>query len=143
ARIAIETYDDYISALEQRRSFFREHGATASDHGVAQLDTRRLDEAEARRIFAAARRGDATVAERAAFAAHMLDEMARMACEDGLVMQLHPWVLRDHHPATAQAFGPNVGADIPVRAEYTTALRPLLDRYGTHPRFRLVVYTID
>jgi glucuronate isomerase len=40
-------------------------------------------------------------------------------------------------------FGPTVGADIPLRAEYTRALRPLLERYGTHPRFRLVVYTID
>lgn len=143
ADMAIEMYDDYIAALEQRRGFFREHGATATDHGVMHLDTRRLDIGDARRIFAAVLRGEATGAERVAFAAHMLDEMARMTCEDGLVMQLHPWVLRDHHGPTFQALGPNVGADIPVQAEYTNALRPLLERYGTHPRFRLVVYTID
>ena len=35
-------------------------------------------------------------ADAAAFAGHMLIEMARMSCEDGLVMQLHPGVLRDH-----------------------------------------------
>jgi glucuronate isomerase len=143
AGISVDTYDDYIAAMELRRETFRAHGATASDHGVTHLDTRRLADGEARRIFSAARRGQATAEQRGAFCAHMLDELARMACEDGLVMQLHPWVLRDHHSPTAQMFGPNVGADIPLRAEYTRALRPLLERYGTHPRFRLVVYTID
>ena len=73
----------------------------------------------------------------------MLDEMARMSCEDGLVMQLHPGVLRDHHAPTLRAHGADAGADIPLRAEFTRALRPLLDRYGTHPRFRLVLFTVD
>jgi glucuronate isomerase len=73
----------------------------------------------------------------------MLDEMARMACDDGLVMQLHPGVLRDHHGPTLLAAGPNAGADIPVRGEFTRALRPLLERYGTHPRFRMVLFTVD
>jgi glucuronate isomerase len=31
----------------------------------------------------------------------------------------------------------------PVRYEFTDALRPLLGRYGTHPGFHLVVFTID
>ncbi|MEA2148274.1 MAG: glucuronate isomerase, partial [Solirubrobacteraceae bacterium] len=107
------------------------------------LRTERLDDRAARRIFAAALRGDGTPQEAAAFGAHMLDEMARMSSEDGLVMQLHPGVLRDHHAATLGAHGPNAGADIPVRAEFTRALRPLLERYGTHPRFRIVVFTVD
>jgi glucuronate isomerase len=58
-------------------------------------------------------------------------------------MQLHPGVLRDHHAATLGAHGPNAGGDIPVRTEFTRALRPLLERYGTHPRFRIVVFTVD
>jgi glucuronate isomerase len=69
--------------------------------------------------------------------------MARMACEDGLVMTIHPAVRRDHHRPTRERFGTDVGADIPVRAEYTDALRPLLNRYGTHPGFHLVVFTLD
>jgi glucuronate isomerase len=143
ADIVIVTYDDLVAALERRRSFFAQHGATSSDHGVQRLATERLDDRAARRIFAAALRGEGAPREATAFAAHMLDEMARMACDDGLVMQLHPGVLRDHHGATLRAHGPDAGADIPLRAEFTRALRPLLDRYGTHPRFRMVLFTVD
>ena len=143
ADMAIGGYDDFVAALEQRRRCFAEHGAVATDHGVECLSTERLEDRAARRIFAAALRGEHTADEAAAFRAHMLDEMARMSCEDGLVMQLHPGVLRGHHRPTLDSHGPNAGADIPLRAEFTTALRPLLGRYGTHPRLRLVLYTVD
>ena len=53
-------------------------------------------------------------AEATAFRRHMLFEMARMSCDDGLVMSLHCGVRRDHHSATAARFGPDVGADIPI-----------------------------
>ena len=139
----IGSYDGFVAALEQRRRDFAALGATSTDHGVQRLATERLEPAAARRVFAAALRGDTTADDGAAFAAHMLDEMARMSCEDGLVMQLHPGVLRDHHGPTLRDHGPNVGADIPVHAEFTRALRPLLERYGTHPRFRIVVFTVD
>jgi glucuronate isomerase len=143
ADMPIDTYEDFVAALERRRSFFAEHGATATDHGVQRLWTERLEVRTSRRIFAAALRGDGQPQEAAAFSAHMLDEMARMSCEDGLVMQLHPGVQRDHHGATLRSHGPNAGADIPVQAEFTSALRPLLERYGTHRRLRLVLFTVD
>jgi glucuronate isomerase len=143
ADMPIGTYDDFVAALERRRGFFAEHGATSSDHGVEHLQTERLDARTVRRIFAAALRGDCHPQEAVAFGGHMLDEMARMSCEDGLVMQLHPGVLRDHHTETLRAHGANAGADIPVRADFTRALRPLLERYGTHPHFRLVLFTVD
>ena len=66
-----------------------------------------------------------------------------MSCEDGLVMTLHPSVHRNHHPPTYQRFGGDSGHDIPVQAEFTRALQPLLERYGTHPGFHLVLFTLD
>ena len=36
-----------------------------------------------------------------------------------------------------------MGADIPVRIEFTDALRPLLERFGTYRGFHLVVFTLD
>lgn len=143
ADVPIDSYDGFVAALEVRRGVFAERGATSTDHGVEHLATERLGDRAARRIFAAAMRGEAAPQEAAAFGAHMLDEMARMSCEDGLVMQIHPGVLRDHHGATFRAHGPNAGADIPMRAEFTSALRPLLQRYGTASRFRMVLYTVD
>ena len=73
----------------------------------------------------------------------MLGEMARMACDDGLVMTIHPGVCRDHHSATAARYGSDTGHDIPVATEFTTALRPLLQCYGTHPNLHLVLFTVD
>jgi glucuronate isomerase len=78
-----------------------------------------------------------------AFAAHMLFVMAGMACEDGLVMQIHPVVLRDHNDEIVARHGQDKGFDIPVRTEFTRALRPMLQAYGLDPRFRCILFTVD
>jgi glucuronate isomerase len=137
------SYAGWVTAMERRRRYFLDHGATSADHSHEDVRTDPLDAAEAERIYAAARAGDATVAETVALRRHMLLEMARMSCDDGLVMTLHPGVRRDHHRPTAEKYGADVGADIPLRVEFTDALRPLLDRFGTHPDFHLVLFTMD
>ena len=72
-------------------------------------------------------------AEVDAFAANMLYQMAEMSCEDGLVMQIHPGVLRDHNSTIFTTYGSDKGYDIPIQTEFTRALRPMLDRFGTDP----------
>lgn len=133
----------WVTAMENRRAHFRAHGAVSTDHSHADLRTDVLDDAEVRRVYAAARAGSATPAQHRALQRHMLAEMARMSCDDGLTMTLHPAVARNHHPGTFEAYGADVGADIPTAVEATRALQPLLARYGTHPNLNLVVFTID
>ena len=99
------------------------------------------DVAEA--LYAAARAGRISADDGATLRRHMLFEQARMAVDDGLVMTLHPASLRNHHPATFERFGPDVGADIPISVEYTRALAPALGAFGTSPNFRLVLFTMD
>jgi glucuronate isomerase len=136
-------YAGFVRALDARRRFFIEHGAVSADHSHVDVRTDPLEPAEAARIYRAALAGEATEAEAVALRRHMLLEMARMSCDDGLVMTLHPGVRRGHLSRTTAAFGPDTGNDIPIRAEFTDALRPLLERYGTHPGFHLVVFTVD
>jgi glucuronate isomerase len=136
-------YAGYVRALEERRRHFIAHGATSADHSHADVRTDPLEPAAAARIYRAALAGAATGEEAAAFRRHMLLEMARMSCDDGLVMTLHPGVRRGHHRATCERFGPDTGHDIPIRVEFTDALRPLLERFGTHPGFHLVAFTAD
>ncbi|WP_347350745.1 glucuronate isomerase [Intrasporangium sp.] len=136
-------YAGYLVALADRRRYFKDHGAVSSDHSHADVVTLTLDDAEARRIYAAALAGEASEAEATALRRHMLVEMARMATEDGLVMTLHPGVYRNHDTATAQRFGPDTGHDIPTAMEFTRGLQPLLDRFGNSAGFHLVVFTID
>lgn len=132
-----------IAALEERRSFFRAMGAVATDHGVESAYTATLGEVEADAILDHALRGEATPQEARRFSGHMLIELARMSVEDGLVMQLHVGSLRNHNRTLFERFGADMGADIPVAAEFTRNLRPLLDRFGNDPRLTLIVFTLD
>ena len=143
AQVDVGEYDGYIDALEERRRFFISRGATSADHSHLDAVTEPLEPAAARRIYYAAMNGRATPDEATAFRRHMLLEMARMSCDDGLVMTLHPGVYRDHHQATFDRYGADTGHDIPVAVEYTRALHPLLERYGTHPNLHLVLFTLD
>jgi glucuronate isomerase len=136
-------YRGYIAALEQRRRHFLAHGAVSADHGHVDARTEPLTPDEATRIYRAARTGTATEHEAHAFRRHMLLEMARMSCDDGLVMTIHPGAVRGHHTPTADRHGPDRGHDIPVATEYTRSLRPLLERYGNHPNLHLVLFTLD
>ncbi|OHV45723.1 glucuronate isomerase [Pseudofrankia sp. BMG5.36] len=137
------SYGGWVWAMERRRAYFIEHGATSTDHSHDDVGTEPLAAAEAERLYRAALTGDVTQAEGVALRRHMLLEMARMSCDDGLVMMLHPAVRRGHHGPTLAVHGPDTGHDIPVRVEFTDALRPLLDRFGTHTNLRLVLFTLD
>ena len=136
-------YSGLVRALAERRAYFKQLGATATDHGVLEPYTALLPEEEAERLFQRARQGKATQEDERRFTAHLLMEMARMSLADGLVMQIHPGVLRDHNTHVFKRFGPHMGGDIPVATEFTRNLRPLLNAYGNDPRFTLVVFTLD
>lgn len=137
------TYAGFLAALRNRRQAFIAAGGLATDHGHLTADTTPLSESEASTIFARAWSGDLSPGDADAFAAHMLHVMAGMSRDDGLVMQLHPGVLRDHHEHTYRTFGTDKGFDIPVAAEFTRGLRPLLKDYGHDPGFRIIVFTVD
>ncbi|MEE6282080.1 glucuronate isomerase [Georgenia sp. MJ170] len=137
------SYAGYITALENRRRYFKDNGGVSTDHSHLDAGTEPLEESEAARIYDAALRGEASTAETVAFRRHMMSETARMACDDGLVMTLHHGVHRNHDPQNFADFGADAGSDIPVGVEFTKALQPLLGRYGNHPNLNLVVFTID
>lgn len=141
--IDVKDYASYIQALESRRAFFKQMGAKATDHAALTAYTTRLTDSEIDGIFQRALDGDADTHDARQFTGHMLVEMARMSVEDGLTMQLHPGSLRDHNPAIFARFGTDMGADIPVEAEYTRNLKPLLDLFGGDARLRLVLFTLD
>ncbi len=141
--ISVHNYKTFIQALENRRAFFKEMGATATDHAAQTPYTIDLSETEADAVFQSALRGEATAQDAERFTGHMLLQMARMSIDDGLVMQLHPGSLRNHNDPLYQRFGRDKGADIPIAVDYTRALRPLLNRYGNDDRLALILFTLD
>ncbi|MCB9419959.1 MAG: glucuronate isomerase [Ardenticatenaceae bacterium] len=139
----VTNYTAFVQALENRRAFFKQMGATATDHAALTAYTNRLSDAEADAIFQCALKGDAAAEDAARFTGHMLMEMARMSIEDGLVMQLHVGSFRNHNPAIFEKFGKDMGADIPLVTEFTEAIRPLLTAYGNHPEYNLILFNLD
>lgn len=141
--ITVDSYSKFITALENRRGFFKKMGAKATDHAALTPYTYELSMQEAETIFQRALKGQVTEEDAARFTAHMLMESAKMSVEDGLVMQLHPGSYRNHNPFIFNRFGPDIGCDIPIPTEYTRNLKPLLNKYGNNPNFTFIVFTLD
>lgn len=139
----VYSWDGYLRAHRQRRAFFKQMGATSTDHGHPTAATANLSTDEVRRLFDRVVRGMATPAEAELFRAQILTEMAAMSLDDGLVMQIHPGCFRNHNAGLFERFGRDKGADIPLRTEYVHALKPLLDRFGNDPRLTVILFTLD
>ncbi len=137
------TWTGYLKALRAARAFFKQQGATATDHGHPTPRTAVLATADAERLFARVLAPDVTPADAELFRAQMLTEMARMSLDDGLVMQIHPGSVRNHNQKVYRQFGRDTGADIPQQTEYVHALKPLLDLFGNESALTLILFTLD
>jgi glucuronate isomerase len=133
----------YLDAHRDRRAYFASFGATATDHGHPSAATLNLDRAATQALYDKVLAGKADAAEREAFRAQMLTEMAKLSCEDGLVMQIHPGSARNHSAPVQARFGRDKGYDIPTRTDYVSALKPLLDAVGQDPDLRVILFTLD
>lgn len=136
-------WSGYLAAIRNRRAYFRKHGATATDHGHSTALTADFDPTGCQKLLDDCLSGEANAQQREYFRGQMLTELAGMAREDGMVMQIHPGVSRNHNGPLHERFGPDKGADIPVRSNYTEALQPLLNRHGNDPDFSLILFTLD
>ena len=139
----VHSWEGYLRAHRQRRAYFAAHGATSTDHGHPSCATADLSSEHARRLFAKVIAGQANAEDAELFRGQMLTEMALMSLDDGLVMQIHPGCYRNHNAALFGSHGRDKGADIPLPTEYVRALKPLLDRVGAAPDFRLILFTLD
>jgi glucuronate isomerase len=139
----VTNWKGYLRALENRRAFFRAHGATATDHGPATAQTADLSTADCETLFARVRDGKLNAGDAELFRAQIMTEMARMSVEDGMVMQMHPGCFRNHNSELFRRFGRNIGGDMPNNGGFLHQLKPLLDRFGNRSDFRLILFTLD
>jgi glucuronate isomerase len=137
------SHSGLIAALWQRRQFFKANGCISVDIGAQTAFTTILTDADCQRIFNSALEGSLTSEDAIRYRGHMITEMVRMSCEDGLVITLHVGVYRNHSPQTLETYGRDTGHDIPIQAEFTLNLKPLLDAYGLNPNLHLILFSLD
>jgi glucuronate isomerase len=137
------SYLGLLEAIRVRREVFRLHGATATDCGVPDAWATPLSNAQAEMLHRQGLDGSISPEGVQAYRRNLLFQFGCMAAEDGLVMQLHAGVIRNHHAATFARFGPDTGHDLPAVTTYTEPLRALLNHVGTSPTFRIVLFTVD
>ncbi|MBB4087725.1 glucuronate isomerase [Sphingomonas carotinifaciens] len=139
----VHEWRGYLAAHAKRRAAFRAMGATATDHGHPTAQTANLSTAECESLFARIVGGTWSAADAELFRAQMLTEMARMSVEDGMVMQIHPGSFRNHNAGLFASHGRDKGADIPMRTDYVSALKPMLDVVGTERDLTIILFTLD
>jgi len=137
------SWSGYLAAHRARRSFFKKMGATATDHGHPSARTENLSKSEAEKLFKVILAENFSAEEADIFRGQMLTEMAKMSCEDGLVMQIHSGSRRNHSKEIFNHFGLDKGFDIPGRTDYVTALKPLLDEFGLNKDLTIILFTLD
>jgi glucuronate isomerase len=136
-------WQGYLQAHRIRRAYFKELGATSTDHGHPTARTADLSLSECETLYTKVRAGNASAADAELFRAQMLTEMAGMSLEDGLVMQIHPGSWRNHSAGMLARFGRDKGFDIPMQTSYVDALKPLLDKHGLNPKLSIILFTLD
>jgi len=138
-----ETWQGYLTAHRKRRAYFIDRGATATDHGHPTPVTSDLSDVECEALYAKAIAGSLSAQEAELFRGQTMTEMAAMSIDDGLVMQIHPGVYRNHNAALFSRFGRDKGGDLPVKTDFIHALKPLLDKFGNDPRLSIILFTLD
>lgn len=133
----------FIDSLAQYRAHFIACGAFSVDIGTQTAYTTILSDADAQRMFHLALQGKLTPEQARDYRGHMIGEMIRQSCDDGLVITLHVGVVRNHSTQTFSNFGPDTGHDLPIRAEFVKNLHPVLQKYGLNPNLHLVLFSLD
>ena len=123
--------------------YFKELGATATDHGHPSARTENFSFREAEKLFNRILTADFNLEDADKFRGQMLTEMAKMSCEDGLIMQIHPGSWRNHSNEIFNQFGLDKGFDIPGPTDYVSALKPLLNEVGLRTDLTIVLFTLD
>lgn len=136
-------YQGYLDALRQRREYFKQMGATSTDHGHPSAKTADLHPNEAAELYQRILNKKHTALDAEIFRAQMLTEMALMSLDDGLVMQIHPGSWRNHNKQLFKHYGRDMGADIPCHTDYVASLKPLLDKVGNERDLTIILFTLD
>ena len=110
--VAINNYQDLLTALQKRQDFFYEMGCRISDHGLETFYAEDFTMEEVDQIFKNTLKGiQPTQAEVLKFKSAILLDFARMDHAKGWAQQFHIGAIRDNNTRMFNLLGPDTGYD--------------------------------
>ena len=109
---SINTYDDLLSALENRIDYFDAHGCKLSDHGLEQLNHFSNKKYNVSKLFASVTSGkNLSQKEVQFFRAETLLALGKFYHKKGWTQQLHLGPIRNNNKRLLKQLGPDTGFD--------------------------------
>jgi len=110
--ITVNSFDDFLYALQNRHDFFASMGCSVSDHGLEEIYVERFTGSQINAIFNRIRsRKPLTREEQLQFKSAMLVHFAEWDWEKGWVQQFHLGALRNNNARMMQRLGADTGWD--------------------------------
>ncbi len=141
----ITTFDDLLTALEQRHADFHAAGGRLSDHGLESCLDRPCSLADARQIFTQILSGKEVSAEQQfGFGSLLMLEFGRWDAKRGWTKQLHLGARRNNNQRKFAELGADTGFDSIGDAQQGPALANYLSALdATNELPRMVVYNLN
>ncbi|OXT06755.1 glucuronate isomerase [Thermoanaerobacterium thermosaccharolyticum] len=142
---AIESYDDYLDALNSRLEFFDSYGCRLSDHALDFVAYEESTKEEVDEIFKKALKGEKlSQIEVDKYKTSVLQFLGKRYKELGWAMQLHIAALRNTNTRMFKKLGPDTGYDSINDVNIAYPLSKLLDSLestGSLPK--VILYTLN
>ncbi|MBP2070993.1 glucuronate isomerase [Thermoanaerobacterium butyriciformans] len=142
---AIESYDDYLDALNSRLKFFDSYGCRLSDHALDFVAYEESNKEEVDEIFKKALKGEKlSQIEVDKYKTSVLQFLGKRYKELGWAMQLHIAALRNTNSRMFKKLGPDTGYDSINDVNIAYPLSKFLDSLestGSLPK--VILYTLN
>lgn len=141
----ISSYDELLSALDERHQFFHDHGCRISDHGISCLPlTEPVSAKQMDQMFRQLMEGnELSIQEIDSFRITLLTELAKMDASRGWTMQLHLGALRNVNSKMYRRLGPDTGYDVIGDFPVARSAAAFLDRLNIEESLpRMILYSL-
>ena len=145
AEVEINTFADFMDALDNRHQFFHDNDCRLSDHGIETVIAEDYTENEVVAIFSKIRKGkELDVTEIAKFKSCMLYEFGIMDHSRGWTQQYHLGALRNNSTRLFNKLGADVGFDSIGDFEIARPLSKLLNRLDMENQLaKTILYNLN
>lgn len=142
----LDTYNEYLKALEERVEFFHQNGCRISDHGLGELPYAEFEPNEIDRIYQDGLNGvPVSKEDEMKFKTAILLKLGACYKERGWAMQIHFGAIRNNNTRMFEKLGPDAGFDsindAGAIAAPLNALLDALDRTNNLPR--TILYNLN